>query len=348
MQRKYQRDPDNRIIGGVCGGLARYFRVSAKLLRFLFFISIFFSFSATFWVYLLFWIIAPLRRSTRGKLSGDLRKKANRLDKLADEVSGRLNMPGLAARLQNVQELIETLLPDLDARASKNKPAMQAVHEAALVHLPALLDNFLRLPPGYAQGQAMQGGKTAQQQLAEDLAQLEGSLHNVLKERYGQTFAQASDALDNLQTRYEDDPTAPFKQKLEALQTRAAGRLDAQALAKIETIKTSLLAALSRLLQTAADTDPNLYNVRQIALSYLPDTVDKYLALPPSLAVSEVSQGKTAQAALHEQLDVLDGALNRLVTSLYQEDAQGLLVHGHFLRDKFLDQQLEWLNQAGR
>jgi phage shock protein PspC (stress-responsive transcriptional regulator) len=346
MKRKFERDPDNRVIAGVCGGLARYFRVSSKLLRFIVFFSIFLSFTATFWIYILFWLIAPLRRSTRGNLSRDLRRKANNLDKLAEEVGGRLNMPGLAARLQNVQELLETLLPDLDSRALKDKPELRPVYEAALVHLPDLLDNFLRLPAGYEQ--AMQNGKTAQAQLADELAQLEGTLHNVLSQRYGKKFAQTSEALDNLQTRYEDDPTAPFKLKLEALQTRAAGRLDAEALAKIETIKTSLLAALSRLLKTADETDQNLYNVRQIALAYLPETVDKYLALPSTLTASEVSQGQTAQAALYEQLNVLDGALNRLVTSLYQEDTQGLLVHGHFLRDKFLDQQMEWLNQAGR
>jgi len=345
-KRKFERDPDNRIIAGVCGGLARYFRVSSKLLRFIFFFSIFFSFSATFWIYILFWLIAPLRRSTRENLSRDLRKQARKLDALAEQASERLSLPGLSARLQNVQELIETLLPDFEPRALKNKPALRPVYEAALVHLPDLLDNFLALPAGY--GQALQNGKTAQDQLADELSQLQGTLHNVLKAHYGQKFAQTSDALDSLQTHYEDDPTAPFKQKLEALQARAAGRLDTEALAKIETIKTSLLAALGRLLQTADGTDQNLYNVRQIALSYLPETVDKYLALPPSLAGSELSQGKTAQAALHEQLDVLDGALNRLVTSLYQEDTQGLLVHGHFLRDKFLDQQIEWLNQAGR
>jgi len=342
-KRKFERDPDNRIIGGVCGGLARYFRVSSKLLRFIVFLSVFFSFSAMFWVYLLLWLVVPLRRSTRGNLSRELRKKANKLDQLAENAQARLDRPGLAARLQNIQELVETLLPDLDSRALNRAPELRPVYEAALVHLPDLLDNFLALPAGYEK--TLQNGKTAQDQLAEELAQLEGTLHNVLKERYGQKFAQTSDALDSLQTRYEDDPTAPFKQKLDSLQARAAGRLDAEALAKIDTIKASLLAALSRLLQTADGTDQNLYNVRQIALAYLPETVDKYLALPASLAGSEVSQGKTAQAALHEQLDVLDSALNRLVTSLYQEDAQGLLVHGHFLKDKFIDQQKEWMGR---
>ncbi len=345
--QKLERDGENRIIAGVCGGLARYLGVSAKLLRFLFFISIFFSFSLTLWIYLALWFLLPLRRaSIRDNLSRDLRKKARNLDRLVEAARERLSLPGLAARLGNVHELIETLLPDLEGRSLNREPQLRPVYEAALVHLPELLENFLRLPSGYAAGQPMNGGKTAQEQLAGQLLELERSLINVARERYGQKFAKTADVLDALQTRFDDDPTAPIRQKLEALQKRAKGRLDAEAEAKIASIKTSLLAALGRLLQTADETDPNLYNVRQIALQYLPDTVDKYLALPPAIAGSEpLMQGKTAKAILHEQLDVLDGALGRLVNSLYQEDAQGLLVHGHFLRDKFLDHRIEWMEK---
>ncbi len=46
-KRKFERDPEDKIIAGVCGGLARYFGVSSRLIRFLFFISVFFSFSLT-------------------------------------------------------------------------------------------------------------------------------------------------------------------------------------------------------------------------------------------------------------------------------------------------------------
>lgn len=344
-KRKFERETDNRIIAGVCGGLARYFRVSSKLVRFLFFLSFFFG-TLGFWVYILLWLILPLRHSSREKLSRDLRKKARNLDRLAEEASEKLGNSRLVEKLQNMQELIETLLPDFESRKLDKAPELRPVSEAALVHLPELLENFLRLPAAYAQAQAMQGGKTAQDQLAEELLQLEDTLNKVLKERYGQQFAQTSGQFDKLHTRYEDDPTAPFRQQLEALQARAAGRLDAQASAKIETIKASLLTALGKMRQTADETDPNLYNVRQIALEYLPNTVDKFLALPPALIAAEtLASGKSPQTALHEQLDVLDSALNRMVNSLYKGDAQELLVHGHFLRDKFLDQQKEWMGQ---
>ena len=340
-KRKFERENDDRIIGGICGGLARYFGVSSKIMRFLF--LLFFLIGPGFLLYMLLWLIVPLRHSSREKLSRDLRKKARRLDRLADEANSKFSLPGLSARLQNVQEQIETLLPDFENRKLDQTPELKPVYEATLVHLPELLENFLRLPSGYAQSQ---GGRTVQDQLAGELVKLEDTLNKVLHERYGKTFAQAADKLDTLQNRYEDDPTAPFRQQLEALQARATGRLDAEASAKIENIKASLLTALGRLQQTAAETDPNLYNVRQIALEYLPNTVDKFLALPPALVAAEtLAQGKSPKAALHEQLDVLDGALNRLLNSLYKEDTQGLQVHGHFLRDKFLDAEKEWVGR---
>ncbi|MCX7112234.1 MAG: PspC domain-containing protein [Proteobacteria bacterium] len=346
-KRKFERDPDDKIISGVCGGLARYFGISSRLIRFLFFISVFFSFSLTFWVYILFWLIAPMRRSTREKLSRDMRKKARNLDKLVEDTCARSKLPELTSRLNNIHDIIESLLPELESRSLSREPGLLPVFEAAFVHLPELLENFLRLPANYAQGQAITGIKTAQDHLSDELQQLERTLVNVTKGRYGQKFAKSADALDGFSTRYEDDPTTPFRLKLESLQSRVAGRLDAEATAKIENIKNSLLAALGRLMQTVDGSDVNLYNVRQIALEYLPNTVDKYLALPQGLADNEpLSQGKTAQAAFHEQLNVLDGALTRMVTSLYQEDAQGLFVHGHFLRDKFIDGQLEWMGDG--
>lgn len=345
-KRKFEREAENKIISGVCGGLARYFGLSSRLVRFAFFISIFFSASLTFWIYILFWLIAPQRRSTRENLSYDLKRQVRKLDRLVDDVCERMTLSGLEARLRSVQDLVETLLPDFEMRSLNDAPELRPVYEAALVHLPKLLGDYLALPDNYAKAQTMGGGQTAQEQLAGELLQLETSLAKVAARRYGQKFNETAVALDHLQNQLADDPTAPFRKQLEALQTRAVGRLDDEALAKIETIKQSLLAALASLLQTVDEADPNLYNVRQIALEYLPATVDKYLALPQGLAASEpVAQGKTAQTVLHEQLDVLDMSLTKMLNSLYRQDAQGLLVQGHFLRDKFLDPQREWMSR---
>lgn len=36
MEKKFQRDTNNKVIGGVCSGLANYFGIDAALLRVLF------------------------------------------------------------------------------------------------------------------------------------------------------------------------------------------------------------------------------------------------------------------------------------------------------------------------
>ena len=58
MNKKLQRDPKNKVIGGVCSGIAKYFDIDAALVRLLFAVA-FFAFSTGFWLYVILWIIVP-------------------------------------------------------------------------------------------------------------------------------------------------------------------------------------------------------------------------------------------------------------------------------------------------
>lgn len=64
--KKFFRDPDTKVFGGVCGGLAAYFGVDVMLIRILFVIA-FVCGSLGFWVYIIFWIIAPLASNAAQK-----------------------------------------------------------------------------------------------------------------------------------------------------------------------------------------------------------------------------------------------------------------------------------------
>lgn len=57
--KKFYRDSDDKKIAGVCSGLAAYFDVDVVLIRVIFVIALICG-SAGFWIYLVFWIIAPL------------------------------------------------------------------------------------------------------------------------------------------------------------------------------------------------------------------------------------------------------------------------------------------------
>ena len=64
--KRLYRDPDTKIVGGVCGGLSHYLNVDVVLLRVLFFIALFLG-SIGFWTYIIFWIVAPMAETAAQK-----------------------------------------------------------------------------------------------------------------------------------------------------------------------------------------------------------------------------------------------------------------------------------------
>ena len=58
--RRLYRSSDDRILAGVAGGLAAYFDVDPVIVRIIWFLSIFFTGSLTFWAYLIMMVVVPL------------------------------------------------------------------------------------------------------------------------------------------------------------------------------------------------------------------------------------------------------------------------------------------------
>jgi Putative stress-responsive transcriptional regulator len=58
QKKKLYRQLDDKILGGVCSGLAEYFEIDTVLVRVLFVIAFFFC-SMGFWLYIILWIIMP-------------------------------------------------------------------------------------------------------------------------------------------------------------------------------------------------------------------------------------------------------------------------------------------------
>ncbi len=56
--RKLVRNPMNRVIGGVCSGLAEFFGLDVALVRIAFVIAFLFA-SFGFWLYIILWIVLP-------------------------------------------------------------------------------------------------------------------------------------------------------------------------------------------------------------------------------------------------------------------------------------------------
>jgi phage shock protein PspC (stress-responsive transcriptional regulator) len=64
--RRLYRDPDDRVIGGVCGGLGAYFDIDPLIIRIIFIILFFVFFGLI--IYLVLWIAVPEARSTAQKI----------------------------------------------------------------------------------------------------------------------------------------------------------------------------------------------------------------------------------------------------------------------------------------
>ena len=66
LKRLY-RDPDNRFLGGVCGGLGAYFNNDPLLFRIVF-LALLFAGTVGFWIYIILWIAIPEASTTAQKL----------------------------------------------------------------------------------------------------------------------------------------------------------------------------------------------------------------------------------------------------------------------------------------
>ncbi len=57
--KKLYRSRSDRLLAGVCAGLGDYLGVDATIVRLVFVLSVFLTFSTSLFVYLVFWLIIP-------------------------------------------------------------------------------------------------------------------------------------------------------------------------------------------------------------------------------------------------------------------------------------------------
>lgn len=67
-KRRMYRDPDHRVLGGVCGGMGAYFGIDPVVLRIITFVLFLISGGVVLPVYILLWIAVPKARTTAQKL----------------------------------------------------------------------------------------------------------------------------------------------------------------------------------------------------------------------------------------------------------------------------------------
>ena len=92
------RDPDDKYIGGVCGGLGAFFQVDPTWVRILFLIGLFAGFGIL--LYLILWIVIPVARTTADKLE----MRGERVNLSTIEKSIKEDLQDIKRNLQDISE----------------------------------------------------------------------------------------------------------------------------------------------------------------------------------------------------------------------------------------------------
>jgi phage shock protein PspC (stress-responsive transcriptional regulator) len=98
-KRRLYRDPDHRVIGGVCGGLGAYFNMDPVILRIIFVALLFITGGAAFLAYIILWIAVPKAKNT----------------------AQRLEMRGQEATVKNIEKSIKEEVSDMKESFKKMK-----------------------------------------------------------------------------------------------------------------------------------------------------------------------------------------------------------------------------------
>lgn len=61
--KKLYRNDHDKVIAGVCSGLAEYLNIDVTLVRVIFLAGAILGFSSTFWIYLILWLVVPVKNN---------------------------------------------------------------------------------------------------------------------------------------------------------------------------------------------------------------------------------------------------------------------------------------------
>ena len=129
---------------------------------------------------------------------------------------------------------------------------------------------------------------------------------------------------------------ADIRAGLDRLLGRIRGKVADDLYAKAVEIQTSILATIATDGTTGSAADPNVYLIRQTALSYLPEAFATYLRMPRLFAERRaVVDGRTPHDVFLDQLTLMDERLADVADNIAQHDTDKLLANGRFLADKF-------------
>ena len=142
--------------------------------------------------------------------------------------------------------------------------------------------------------------------------------------------------------------TAEVRDGLDRLIRALRGKVADDLYAKVVSIQASILATLAIEGTPGDGADPNVYLIRQTAMSYLPDALNAYLALPRLYANRNLGGRKSPHDTLLDQLNLMNQKMSEVAEAMVAHDADRLEAHGRFLAEKFGGSTLDLGSGAAR
>ncbi|MBM3203671.1 PspC domain-containing protein [Candidatus Woesearchaeota archaeon] len=310
-----RRNPKRGRIAGLCSGLSESLGVDVFWLRLLVVLSVFVSFSTTFWIYLVLWMVVPKRPETPlPDVPFRLWWALRRIDRQVNRAHRKLPS-ALADEIQTVFDLIKLLAPRLD----------DSLSAVALERFPALLRQFMAMPRPVTPVSA-----GLHDRLQHELQKIEQTLKNALENSLGPDTGASGQPAGEAEW-------ARWQATLQPLKIRLEGRVEPETWAQLGELEAQLAFLLNRTV-VADQFDRAHLELGKIAHEYVPDALNQYLRLPADRARQQtLADGRTAEQALFDQLALLSARLRDQAHDAFEEEARELRVHGRFLHEKFAE-----------
>jgi phage shock protein PspC (stress-responsive transcriptional regulator) len=314
------RNTRRRRLGGVCAGIADLLNINVSWVRIFFLLSIFLSFGITFWSYIFMWVIVPAKPTIAiPNVSKSRVNDLKKLDRLVRKIHRQLDH-SIADRVEETFDAVKMLVGQLESTSAENNQMLKTWNDAK-TNLTVLMKQLL----------VSASTDTADQNsIIKHLDALRQQVQEI-----GQDALQSELNQSNISSSKDTPDWQAWKVKMAPILEQLKERAGPQVLSLTGRIEQKLAFLLNQEEQGGL-LDVSRFEVKQIANKYLPKAINEYLKLPADLAKTHrLSNNFTAEEMLSEQLIRLDHALEELVVSLFEQDAQGLLIHGRFLKYKF-------------
>ena len=326
-QIRFYRNTRRGRLGGICAGISDFLKVDVYWVRIAFLVSILFSFGVAFWSYIILWLFLPEKPSVPiPDVPKPLVRELHKIDKLVRKAHRELDHV-TADKIEDTFDSLKSLVGQSESTSLSREHLLRTWIEAK--------SNFSEIIRQLQFSNKMQNSSVFNDQMHKL-----NSLHRHIKQTIQSTLqTEISQKGESVEQNAEE--WLAWQAEMQPLYDQLRTRAGPQVLSLMEKIKLKMAYLLGHLAETDESDifDLSKFQITQISTQYLPDAINEYLKLPAEMARTQrLANNFTAEEVLAEQLIRLDHALEELTTSLFEKDAQGLLVHGRFLKDKFTSQ----------